>query len=331
MILGQYPATRLRRLRQTSWIRGLVCENTLTPNDLILPLFVREETASPLIPAMPGIQRYTIKEIVEVAQIAYDRGIPAIALFPFLPPELRSPDAAEALNPNNIMCRAIRALKTLNLPIGIITDVALDPYTTHGHDGIILNGIVDNDLTIEILQRQSQVQAEAGSDILAPSDMMDGRIGAIRAYLDAHHLQNSVLMSYAVKFASSYYGPFRQAVGVQKLEELSNKQTYQLNPANSEEALREIAQDIQEGADMIIVKPGQPYLDIVRQAKDRFDIPIFAYQVSGEYATIKAADQNGWIDGKGAMLESLIGFKRAGARGIFSYAALEMAELLNDS
>ncbi len=328
MIIGQYPATRLRRLRQTSWIRDLVCENTLTPNDLILPLFVREEFTDPHIPGMPGVQRHTLTELAEITQLAHDCGIPFVALFPTTPPELRSPDGIEALNPDNLVSRAIRTIKALNLPIGVIADVALDPYTDHGHDGILLNGAIDNDLTIEMLQRQAHVQAAAGADILAPSDMMDGRISAIRDYLDDNRHQSTLLMSYAVKFASSYYGPFRQAVGVQQLGGLSNKCTYQINPANSQEALREIAQDIQEGADMIIIKPGQPYLDIIRQASDRFDIPVFAYQVSGEYAAIKAAAQNGWIDGNGAMLESLIGFKRAGASGIWTYAALEIAGLL---
>lgn len=328
MIIGQYPTTRLRRLRQSPWIRDLVCENTLTPNDLILPLFVREDYTDPFIPGMPGVQRLTLPELTEVVQAAHDCGIPFVGLFPTTPQDLRSSDGIEALNPANLICRAVQAIKTLNLPIGVITDVALDPYTDHGHDGILLNGVIDNDLTIEMLQRQAHVQAAAGADILAPSDMMDGRIGAIRDYLDDNRHQSTLLMSYAVKFASSYYGPFRQAVGVQQLGGLSNKCTYQLNPANSQEALREIDQDIQEGADMIIIKPGQPYLDIIRQAADRFEIPIFAYQVSGEYSAIKAAAQNGWIDGNGAMLESLIGFKRAGASGIWTYAALEIAGMM---
>lgn len=328
MIVGSYPNNRLRRLRQSSWIRDLVSENTLTPNDLILPLFIREESTDPTITGMPGVRRHTIPELLEITQIAHDSGIPFVGLFPTTPQNLRSPDGSEALNPNNLICQAIHAIKSLNLPIGVITDVALDPYTDHGHDGILHNGVIDNDLTIDILQKQAHIQAQAGADIIAPSDMMDGRIGAIREYLDDNRHQSTLIMSYAVKYASSYYGPFRQAVGVQQLGGLNNKFTYQMNPANAQEALQEIAQDIQEGADMIIIKPGQPYLDILRQAKDRFQIPLFAYQVSGEYAAIKAAAENGWIDETGAFFESLIGFKRAGATGIWTYAALDMAELM---
>lgn len=328
MIIGKYPSLRLRRLRQSSWIRDLVAENSLTPHDLIWPLFIREESTSPHIPGMPGVHRQTIQEITESALQAHDAGIPAITLFPSTPEELRSPDGIEACNPDNLICRAIRAIKNLDIPLGVITDVALDPYTDHGHDGVYVNGCIDNDATIEILQRQSHVQAEAGADALAPSDMMDGRIAAIREYLEDNHHKEKLLISYAVKFSSSFYGPFRKAVGVQQLSGLSNKKTYQVNPSNHQEALREIAQDIEEGADMIIVKPGLPYLDIIRQAKDRFHIPILAYQVSGEYAMIQAAHQQGILDGTQAMLESLIAFKRAGAQGIFTYSALDIATMV---
>ncbi len=328
MFSGRYPASRLRRNRQASWVRDLCSENDLTPSDLIWPVFVRDEDTSPLISSMPGVERLTLEDLVEAAEQAAALGIPAIALFPTTPPHLRSSDGAEALNPDNLICRAVRAIKSLDLNLGIITDVALDPYTDHGHDGIIIDGHVDNDATIEVLQQQAYVQAQAGADALAPSDMMDGRIGAIREYLDDHGHHNKMIISYAVKYASGFYGPFRQAVGVGTLSGLKDKKSYQMNPANSDEAMREIAQDVQEGADMIIIKPGMPYLDIIQRATTQFNIPTLAYQVSGEYAMIKAAAQNGWLDEDRTVLESLISFKRAGASGILSYFALDVAKKL---
>ncbi|MBW8308243.1 MAG: porphobilinogen synthase [Candidatus Paracaedibacteraceae bacterium] len=328
MTWGTYPNTRLRRLRQAAWIRDLCAENDLTPRDLIWPIFVRDENTPSLISSMPGVNRLTLEELTEAVQQATDVGIPAIALFPTTPSRLRSPDGSEALNPNNLICQAVRAIKSLNLNIGVITDVALDPYTDHGHDGIIINGVLDNDATIEVLEQQSYIQAQAGADALAPSDMMDGRIAAIRDYLDDHGHKDRLLISYAAKYASSFYGPFRQAVGNPTLSNLKDKKTYQLNPANSDEAMREIAQDIQEGADMIIVKPGMPYLDIIQRASTQFNIPTLAYQISGEYAMLKAAIQNGWLDGDRAILESLMGFKRAGAKGILTYFAFDVAKKL---
>lgn len=328
MFYGKYPLSRLRRLRQSPWVRELVSETVLSPYDLIWPIFVRDNFSPAEIPSMPGVTRLTIPELQEAAQFAQDVGIPSIALFPYLPPSLRCPDGIEATNPDNLMCRAIAAVKSLNLNLGIITDVALDPYTDHGHDGVIINGHVHNEATIEVLKEQAYVQAQAGADVLAPSDMMDGRIGAIRHHLDAHHLQDKILLSYAVKYASSFYGPFRNAVGVESLQNLMDKKTYQLNFGNSDEAMREIAQDIEEGADMVIVKPGLPYADIIQRAKQTFNIPIIAYQVSGEYAMIKAAAHNRWIDGEKVMLETLFCLKRAGASAIFTYAAPEIAELL---
>lgn len=329
MFAGKYPSSRLRRLRQTSWIRDLISETTLGPKDLIWPVFIRDECSPAEIKGMPNVKRLTIAELTEATQYAHDLGISSIALFPFTPIPLRSADGLEAVNPKNLMCRAIQAIKNLNLNIGIITDVALDPYTDHGHDGIIINGKIHNDATIEVLRRQALLQAQVGSDVLAPSDMMDGRVGIIRRHLDEHHFQDKIILSYAVKFSSSFYGPFRNAVGVNTLHGLPDKKTYQVNFTNSDEAMREISQDIEEGADMIIIKPGLPYADIIHKAQQKFNIPIIAYQVSGEYSMIKAAAANGWIDGTKAMLESLICLKRAGASGIFTYAACEVAEFLN--
>lgn len=328
MFYGKYPASRLRRLRQSNWIRELVSETSLCARDLIWPIFIREEESPAEIKSMPNVARLTIPQLQEAAQYAADLGISSLALFPFICPSLRSPDGLEAINPHNLMCRAVQAIKNLNLDIGVITDVALDPYTDHGHDGIIINGHVHNEATIEVLKQQAYVQAQAGADVLAPSDMMDGRIGAIRHYLDENHFHDRIILSYAAKFASSFYGPFRDAVGVDSLHGLADKKTYQLNLANSDEAMREIAQDIEEGADMIIVKPGLPYADIIQRAKQKFNIPIMAYQVSGEYSMIKAAAANGWIDGTKVMLETLMCLKRAGATGIFTYGAPEIAELL---
>lgn len=328
MFYGKYPTSRLRRLRQNNWVRELVSETILTPKDLIWPIFVRDDFSPAEINSMPGVRRLNILELQEAAQYAADLGIASLALFPYTPTSLRSCDASEAVNPDNLICRAVQAVKNLNLDIGVITDVALDPYTDHGHDGIIIDGKVHNEATIEILKDQADIQAQAGADVLAPSDMMDGRIGAIRGHLDTQGFHDKILLSYAVKFASSFYGPFRNAVGVDALAGLSDKKTYQLNLTNSDEAMREIAQDIEEGADMIIIKPGLPYADIIQRARQKFNIPIAAYQVSGEYAMIKAAAANGWIDGTKAMLESLICLKRAGSCAILTYAAPEIAELL---
>lgn len=328
MIVGAYPQTRLRRLRQTPWMRSLLQEHHLTPNHLIWPIFVREDNAPDVIPAMPGVRRLTVEELTQAAQAASDVGIPALMLFPFTPEELRTPEGKEALNPDNIICRAVRHLKKQSLNLGIICDVALDPYTDHGHDGVIVNHDVHNDATVEVLRRQALVLAEAGADMLAPSDMMDGRIFQIRQALDKHAFERVGLISYAVKFASSFYGPFRSAVGVEALRELGDKKTYQLPMANTQEALREIVQDVEEGADSVIIKPGLPYLDIIRTASDQIAIPLIGYQVSGEYAMLQAAAQQGWFDGRAAMLETLYSFKRAGAQAIITYAAYDMAKTL---
>lgn len=328
MIVGQYPATRLRRLRTSPWIRSLVSETEIRAQDLIWPVFVREESSPAEISGMPGVLRLTIPELLTAAREAERLQIATIALFPFTPPHLRTPDGREATNPDNLICRAIRALKAAHINVGVMTDVALDPYTDHGHDGVLIKDTVDNDTTVAILKAQALVQAEAGADILAPSDMMDGRIGVIREHLDQHGMQDRLLVSYAVKFASGFYGPFRQAVGVENLKGPKDKKTYQLNPGNINEALREAAQDIQEGADMIIIKPGLPYLDVISRIKQSFHIPVIAYQVSGEYAMIKAAAANGWLDENKALLETMIAFKRAGATSIITYAAPDIARLI---
>lgn len=326
MIIGNFPQTRLRRTRQASWIRNLTAENTLTVNDLIWPIFVRSPDSPAKIDAMPGVVRYTIEELPRVIDQISHYQLPAVALFPYTPINKRSPEGTEALNPDNLICQAIRKFKQENPEIGVITDVALDPYTNHGHDGVILNNDIDNDKTINILCQQALNQAQAGADAVAPSDMMDGRIQLIRQHLDFQGFSKTLIISYAAKYASGFYGPFRQAVGVEKLTGPADKKTYQMNPANADEALREIAMDIQEGADAVIVKPGLPYLDIIHQAQQHFSIPVFAYQVSGEYAMIQAATQNGWIDGERVMQESLLCLKRAGASAILTYAALEIAK-----
>lgn len=326
---GQYPETRLRRNRQTDWSRRLVAENTLDAADLVYPLFVQEgKNERSNIPSMPGIERLSIDLLVKEAQHAAKLGIPAISLFPAVDVKKKSLLAEEAYNPNNLMCRAIRAIKDAVPDLGVIGDVALDPYTTHGHDGLVEAGRIANDSTIDVLCRQAIVQAEAGCDIIAPSDMMDGRIGVIRKALDEVGLERIQLLSYAVKYASAFYGPFRDAVGSKTNLGTSDKRTYQMDPANGNEALREVALDIAEGADMVMVKPGLPYLDIIQRIAETYPIPVFAYQVSGEYSMIKAAAERGWIDAEKTMLESLLAFKRAGARGIFTYAAKEVAELL---
>jgi len=325
---------RLRRNRKADWSRRLVRENVLTVDDLIWPIFLIEgERAREAIPSMPGVERLTVDEAVGEAQRAAALGIPAIALFPYVPAALRDARGSDAHNPDNLVCRALRAIKQAVPEIGLISDVALDPYTNHGHDGVLVNGDVHNDATVEILTRQALVQVQAGCDIIAPSDMMDGRIGAIRAALeqDGHH--NTLLMAYAAKYASAFYGPFRDAVGSAKCQDVpglkaGDKRTYQMDPANGDEAMREVALDLAEGADMVMVKPGMPYLDLVRRVKERFGVPTFAYQVSGEYAMLSAAFEKGWLDRDRAVIEALTAFKRAGASGILTYFALDAARLL---
>jgi len=324
-----FPQVRMRRNRRTDWSRRLVSENQLSVNDLIWPVFIQEGTNQKTeIPSMPGVQRLTIDHLVEAAKSAADLQIPALALFPATDPAKKTEGGEEAFNAENLVCRAVRALKAENLNLGILCDVALDPYTSHGQDGLVKDGYVVNDETIEVLCRQAVVQAEAGCDIIAPSDMMDGRIGAIRDALDEAGFQHVQIMAYAAKYASAFYGPFRDAVGSGANLGSGDKRTYQMDPANSDEAMREVGLDISEGADMVMVKPGMPYLDIVRRVKVEYEIPTFAYQVSGEYAMISAAAQNGWLDRERSILESLLCFKRAGADGILTYFAREVAELL---
>jgi len=324
-----YPALRLRRTRVAPWSRALVAEHALTPNDLIWPLFVTSgnDVEEP-IPSLPGVSRWSVDRIGERAREARDLGIPCIALFPNTPRELRTEDGREALNPDNLMCRAIRAVKDDAPEIGVLTDVALDPYTAHGHDGLVDDrGNVMNDATSEVLVEQALVQAAAGSDIVAPSDMMDGRVGAIRAVLERNGHHDVQIMAYAAKYASAFYGPFRDAVGSRGLLK-GDKRGYQMDPANSEEALREVELDLAEGADTVMVKPGLPYLDIVRRVKERFEVPVFAYQVSGEYAMIEAAAAAGAGDREALVLETLLAFKRAGASGVLTYHAPLAARLL---
>ena len=323
-----FPATRLRRTRRSPAIRALVAENVLSPADLIWPIFVREgDGVEEPVAAMPGVVRRSVDRAVEAAREAADLGIPAICLFPYTSAENRTADCAEAWNPDNLSNRATRAIKAAVPDIAIMTDVALDPYSETGHDGFVMGGEIVNDETVEALVKQALSQAEAGVDIIGPSDMMDGRIGAIRAALESAGHKNVLLLSYAAKYASAFYGPFREAVGASGALK-GDKKTYQMDPANSDEALRLVERDLREGADMVMVKPGMPYLDICRRVKDSFGAPTYAYQVSGEYAMITAAAQNGWIDGERAMLESLMGFKRAGCNGVLSYFAPAAARLL---
>ncbi len=323
-----FPTTRLRRTRQSAAVRGLVRQNTLTVDDLIWPVFVRDgEGVEEPIPSMPGVYRRSVDKIVEAAREAADLGIPVICLFPYTDPALKTEDCAEAWNPDNLSNRATRAIKGAVPEIAVMTDVALDPYNINGHDGFVVDGEIVNDATVEALVKQALSQAEAGADIIGPSDMMDNRIGAIRTALEASGFQNVMLMSYAAKFASAFYGPFRDAVGASGALK-GDKTTYQMDPANADEALRLVARDLSEGADMVMVKPGMPYLDICRNVKDEFGVPTFAYQVSGEYAMITGAAQNGWIDGDKAMLESLMAFKRAGCDGILTYFAPAVARKL---
>jgi porphobilinogen synthase len=324
-------ATRLRRNRKAEWARKLVRENTLSVDDLIWPLFLREgEGLREPVASMPGVERLSVDLAVRAAHEAAGLGIPAVALFPFTEPGLRNEEASEALNPENLVCRACRAVKREVPNLGLVTDVALDPYTSHGHDGILRGGRILNDETVFVLVEQALNQARAGADVIAPSDMMDGRVGAIRAGLDAENFEEVQILSYAAKYASAFYGPFRDAVG-SGATLTGDKRTYQMDPANSDEALREVAQDIEEGADIVMVKPGLPYLDIIFRVKDHFGVPVFAYQVSGEYAMIMGAAGNGWIDGDKAMLESLIAFKRAGADAILTYFAPRLAKKLKET
>ena len=325
---GRFPRTRLRRNRRDAWSRAMVAENRLSAADLILPLFVMEGKGKRVpVPSMPGIGRATTDEIVKDVRRAAKLGIPAIALFPNTPAEAKSEDGEEALNPDNLVCRTVRAIKKAVPEIGVICDVALDPYTSHGQDGVVREGYVANDESVAILARQAVVQAEAGCDVIAPSDMMDGRIGAIREALDEAGFERVRIMSYAAKYASAYYGPFRDAVGSGKSLGKGDKRTYQMDPANGDEAIREVSFDLDEGADMVMVKPGLPYLDIVRRVKDTFRAPTFVYQVSGEYSMLRGAIDRGWIDRK-VILETLLAFKRAGADGVLTYFALEAAEAL---
>ena len=328
MTVGRFPATRLRRNRHDAWTRRLVAETRLSVDDLIWPIFLAEGSGEVTpVASMPGVQRVSLDRLAGHVEAAARLRVPAIALFPATDPSRKDAEGSEATNPGNLVCQAARLLKREFPQLGLVGDVALDPYTDHGHDGVIRDGYVANDPSIAVLTRQAVVQAQAGIDVLAPSDMMDGRIGAIRSSLYAEGLIHTRLMSYAAKYASAFYGPFRDALGnAGSLK--GDKKTYQMDPANSDEALREVELDLLEGADMIMVKPGMPYLDVVRRVHDRFGCPTFAYQVSGEYAMIAAAAERGWIDRRRAMLESLVAFKRAGASGVLTYFAVEAAQAL---
>ncbi len=328
--LGRFPNTRLRRNRRDAWTRRLVSENALSTDDLIWPIFLMEGVdRESAVASMPGVVRVTVDRVAKHVEPAVQLGIPAVALFPMTPRDKRDEEGTEALNPENLVCRASRALKRAFPELGLMGDVALDTYTSHGHDGVIRDGYVANDVSVEVLVRQALLQAEAGIDVVAPSDMMDGRVSAIRAALDSAGMVHTRIMSYAAKYASGFYVPFRDAVGSGGALK-GDKKTYQMDPANSDEALREVAMDLAEGADMVMVKPGLPYLDIVRRVKDHFGVPTFAYQVSGEYAMIAAAANNGWLDRERAVMESLLAFKRAGANGVLTYFAVEAARLLRD-
>ncbi len=328
--VGRFPTVRMRRNRRHRWTREMVAEQHLTAKDFIWPVFVHggPEHEVP-VPSMPGVVRYSLEAVVDAVGHAVELGIPAIALFPATDPSKKTPLAEEALNPDNLVCQALRSLKqAFGNDVGLLADVALDPYSTHGQDGIVRDGYVVNDETLQILCRQAVVQAEAGCDITAPSDMMDGRISAIRAALDAEGRDDVMIMAYAAKYASAFYGPFRDAVGSSANLGQGDKRTYQMNPANGDEALREVALDLQEGADMVMVKPGMPYLDIVQRVSSTFQVPTFAYQVSGEYSMLAGAADNGWLAREDVVLESLMSFKRAGATGILTYFAVEAAAAL---
>ena len=333
IINSTYPCSRPRRMRRDEFSRRLMRENILTPADLILPLFVLEGSGQrEAVPSMPGVERLSIDLILEEAQTLLQLGIPAVALFPVTPLEAKSLDAREAYNPDGLAQRCVRALKQHYPQLGVITDVALDPFTSHGQDGLIDDsGYVLNDETVAVLVRQALSHAKAGADIVAPSDMMDGRIGAIRQALEESGQIHTRILSYAAKYASSFYGPFRDAVGSAANLGGGNKYSYQMDPANSDEALREVGLDLQEGADMVMVKPGMPYLDIIRRVKDQYGVPTFAYQVSGEYAMLMAAARNGWLDERAVIMEALLGFKRAGADGILTYFAKQAALWLHEA
>jgi porphobilinogen synthase len=331
LILADYPANRPRRLRHDDFSRRLVREHSLSVNDLIYPVFVTEgKKVKQAIDSMPGVVRYSLDTLLPVAEECVKLGIPIMALFPVIDPALKNPQGGEAINIDGLIPRVVMALKKRFPELGILTDVALDPYTSHGQDGVIdADGYVMNDITVQILTQQALVQAQAGVDIVAPSDMMDGRIASIREALETNGYIHTRIMAYSAKFASAFYGPFRDAVGSANNLGKSNKLAYQMDPGNIDEALREVATDLREGADMVMVKPGMPYLDVLRRVKDAFRVPTFAYQVSGEYAMLKAAAANGWLDHDKVMMETLLGFKRAGADGILTYFAVAAAKLLN--
>ena len=326
--LGAYPQLRMRRNRAHAWTRRMVAESRLGVDDLVWPVFVQEADGSSEVEAMPGVLRYGLDRLADAVGPAAELGIGAVALFPYLDESVKTPDCEAATDPDNLVCRAIRTLKAALPEVGVICDVALDPFNSLGHDGLVRDGIILNDESIEVLIRQALVQVEAGCDVIAPSDMMDGRIGAIRAALDEAGHQEALILAYAAKYASAFYGPFREAVGSGGAL-VGDKKTYQMDPANSDEALREVALDLAEGADMVMVKPGLPYLDVLRRVKDAFGVPTLAYQVSGEYAMLKAAALNGWLDNDKVVLETLTAFKRAGADAVLTYAAVEAARLLN--
>ncbi|PWQ98978.1 porphobilinogen synthase [Leucothrix arctica] len=332
IVTGSFPFSRMRRMRKDDFSRRLMRENVVTTNDLILPVFVLEgENQRQAIPSMPGVERLSIDLLIEQATEAYALGIPALAIFPVVEADGKSDDAAEAYNPNGLVQRCVSALKQALPELGIITDVALDPYTSHGQDGLMdKSGYILNDETVDALVKQALSHAEAGADVVAPSDMMDGRIGSVREALENNGFTNTRILAYAAKYASSFYGPFRDAVGSSGNIGGGNKYSYQMDPANSDEALYEVALDLEEGADMIMVKPGMPYLDIVRRVKDEFKAPTYVYQVSGEYAMLKAASQNGWIDEKACVMEALLSMKRAGADGILSYFSMDVARWLKE-
>ncbi len=328
--IAPFPLARPRRLRRDDFTRNLVREHRVTAHDLIYPVFVLDgEKRREAVASMPGVERLSLDQLLPVAEECVKLGIPVMALFPVIDASLKTPDGREACNPDGLVPRVVRALKERFPELGVMTDVALDPFTSHGQDGLLDDtGYIINDATVEVLTRQALTQAQAGVDIVAPSDMMDGRIGSIRRALEASHFVHTRIMAYSAKYASAFYGPFRDAVGSAANLGKSNKKVYQMDPGNGDEALREVAMDIAEGADMVMVKPGMPYLDIVRRVKDEFKVPTFAYQVSGEYAMIKAAAQNGWLDHDAVMLESLLAFKRAGADGVLTYFALDAARKL---
>ncbi|WP_039018079.1 porphobilinogen synthase [Halocynthiibacter namhaensis] len=328
IITPGFPLARPRRLRKSDALRRMVSENTLTADDLIWPVFVTAgKNQRDAVASMPGVERLSVDLLVKAAREAFDLGIPAICIFPYTDPSLKTEDCAEAWNPDNLSNQAIRAIKDAVPEMMIMTDIALDPYNINGHDGYVVDGEIVNDQTVEALVKMAIAQADAGADILGPSDMMDGRIGAIRGALESEGHQNVAILSYTAKYASGFYGPFRDAVGASGALK-GDKKTYQMDPANSDEAMRLVARDLSEGADMIMVKPGMPYLDICHRAKSEFGVPVFAYQVSGEYAMVKAAALNGWIDGEKVMMESLMAFKRAGCDGVLTYFAPEVAKIL---